>query len=61
MFIIQESMKLDALQASVEAITTSITSMHPDMHVCILAYSHRIGIYRLEMLLLLLLMMMMMF
>jgi len=45
-FIIQESMKLDALQATVEAISASLASMHPDMHVCLLTYSHRIGIYR---------------
>jgi len=47
-FIIQESMRLDALQAAVEAISSSITSMHPDIYVCILTYSHRIGMYRYD-------------
>jgi hypothetical protein len=46
MFIVQESMNFDCIQAAVEAITATIKTLHPDMQIILLSYSHRIGIYK---------------
>ena len=46
-FLVQESMKLDRLQTTVNALKTAVASMHPDIHVVLLTFSNRIGIYNL--------------
>ena len=48
-FVIQESMDIDALQAVVEGLSAAIMLMHPDIHIVILTFSHRIGIHKLVM------------
>ena len=46
-FVIQESMALDALQAVVEGLSAAIMLMHPDLQIVIVTFSHRIGIHKL--------------
>jgi hypothetical protein len=71
LFLVQESMNLDALQAVsatpdgvlfsglftdycivcftdqvVDALTVSVRAMHPQVHVALVTFSNRIGIYR---------------
>ena len=48
-FVIQESMAIDALQAVVEGLSAAIMLMHPDIQIVILTFSHRIGIHKLVM------------
>jgi hypothetical protein len=45
-FIVQESMNLDCLQAAIEAVTVTVRSLHPDIRVLLMSFSHRIGIYK---------------
>lgn len=45
-FIIQESMSIDALETTVESVTEAILNMHPDMYVVLLTFSNRIGVYK---------------
>ena len=52
-FLIQESMPLDCIQAAIDAVTQATsadpdTGLHPDIEVIILTFSNRIGIYRLH-------------
>ena len=48
LFVIQESMPIDALQAVIEAIShVTQNCIHPDMKVALLTISNRIGVYRL--------------
>eukprot|EP01034_Spumella_vulgaris_P038795 gene38795-47913_t len=44
-FLVQESMRIDAMQAVVEGLCASVPAMHPDIRVVFLTYSNRIGIY----------------
>ena len=47
-FLIQESMSPDALQAVIESLTNAVTLMHSDVQIVLLTFSHRIGIYHLS-------------
>jgi hypothetical protein len=46
-FLIQESMAIDALQAVVEGLTAAVEQMHPDIQIVVVTFSHRIGVHRL--------------
>lgn len=45
-FLVQESMAIDTMQAVVESLTEAIKALHPDVHIVLLTFSHRIGIHR---------------
>lgn len=45
LFLIQENMSVDALQASIEAISAAVSGLHPDIHVVLMTYGDRIGLY----------------
>ena len=48
-FLVQESMPVDALQAVLEAIEYVVSQcMHPDVQVVLLSFSNRIGLYNLR-------------
>ena len=52
-FLIQESMSLDCIQAVIDGISHATspdpnTGLHPDVEVILLTFSNRIGIYRLH-------------
>jgi hypothetical protein len=52
-FLIQESMPLDCIQAVIDAISMAtsadpVTGLHPDIEIILLTFSNRIGIYRLH-------------
>eukprot|EP00602_Paraphysomonas_sp_CaronLab_P007624 CAMPEP_0185022862 /NCGR_PEP_ID=MMETSP1103-20130426/5561_1 /TAXON_ID=36769 /ORGANISM="Paraphysomonas bandaiensis, Strain Caron Lab Isolate" /LENGTH=924 /DNA_ID=CAMNT_0027555133 /DNA_START=35 /DNA_END=2806 /DNA_ORIENTATION=- len=47
-FLVQESMTLDCLQATIEALTEVSKCLHPDVEVVLLTFSNRIGLYRLR-------------
>lgn len=45
-FLVQESMSIDSMEATIESLTTALQSMHPDIQVVLLTFSNRIGVYR---------------
>ena len=47
-FLIQENMALDAMEAVIEGITAAVAELHPDIQVVLLSYSNRIGIHNLS-------------
>jgi len=47
-FLIQETMALDAMEAVVEGLSATIGELHPDIQVVLLSYSNRIGIHYLS-------------
>lgn len=47
-FLVQENMALDTMEAVVEGLTATMEELHPDIQVILMSYSNRIGIYRLS-------------
>ena len=47
-FLIQESMSYESLQAVTESISTAASSMHPDIQVVLVTFSHRLCVYKLS-------------
>jgi len=47
-FLIQESMQLEAIQLVTESLISAIESMHPDVYIAIVGFSHRLCVYRLN-------------
>eukprot|EP01041_Mallomonas_annulata_P006979 gene6979-14185_t len=45
-FLIQESMSLEALDVVIDSLSNAIKELHDDMEVMLVTYSNRIGIYR---------------
>lgn len=46
-FMVQESMSIDALKCSIKSIRDAVKDMHPDIKIVLLSYSDRLGVYRL--------------
>ena len=46
-FMIQESMPIDALKSTISNLRDTVKDMHPDIKIVLLSYSDRIGVYRL--------------
>lgn len=44
-FLIQESMRIDTLEAVIDSISKAVEDMHPDINFLLLSYSHRLGVY----------------
>jgi hypothetical protein len=44
-FVVQESMPIDTMDAVIESLTATIQMLHPDIYIILLTYSHRIGVY----------------
>ena len=47
-FLIQEDMHVDTLQTVIDAINTATATIHPDIHVILMTFSYRIGMYSLH-------------
>jgi len=47
-FVVQENMALDTMEAVIEGLTVTLQELHPDIQVVLMSYSNRIGIYRLS-------------
>jgi len=47
-FLIQESMSYESLQAVTESISSAVSSMHPDIQVVLVTFSHRLCVYKLS-------------
>lgn len=46
--LVQESMPLDSLNAVVDSLSSAISAVHPDIHIVLITFSNRIGVYRLS-------------
>lgn len=44
-FYVQENMPTDCMEATVESIIHSVNETHPDIHVLLMTFSNRIGLY----------------
>lgn len=47
-FLIQEDMEVDTMQTVIDAINTATATIHPDIHVLLMTFSYRLGIYTLH-------------
>eukprot|EP00607_Mallomonas_marina_P003584 CAMPEP_0182439746 /NCGR_PEP_ID=MMETSP1167-20130531/86618_1 /TAXON_ID=2988 /ORGANISM="Mallomonas Sp, Strain CCMP3275" /LENGTH=357 /DNA_ID=CAMNT_0024633513 /DNA_START=504 /DNA_END=1574 /DNA_ORIENTATION=+ len=44
--LVQESMRENSLDVALPSLIQALTELHDDMHIILLSFSHRIGIYR---------------
>eukprot|EP01039_Chlorochromonas_danica_P004526 gene4526-4964_t len=47
LFLINEEMHIESLQATIDALSAGVKNMHPDIHVIIMTFSGRMGVFSL--------------